>query len=400
MRLRLHWLLIAAAPALPGCDEGAPPAGGAATEIVASSSAPPPRPPAPSARPAAAAAPALEPIAATELARLFRELSEPDEYFFSDNFVSNETSLLQVAPLLERHVRKGGAYIGVGPEQNFSYIALVEPKLAFVVDIRRQNAMQHLLFKALFHEADDRAEFLALLLGRALTAPAEKNASIEALLAHVEKAPAEREQFERVHRRARDRITSDFGIALSKKDLETVERTHRAFFEDQLDLKFELHEQNGRKYPALRQLLSATDPNGEARGFLASDQAFALVKRLHEQNRIIPVVGDFAGTHALAAIARELRRRDLPVSAFYVSNVEQYVLEPDKWRRWVDNVAALPSDDKSVFIRCYLDQGRRHPRQLAGHRTATVLQRFDHFKWRQKKQSYTAFWTLANDGNL
>src|SRR5687767_11031486 len=55
---------------------------------------------------------------------LVQSLSERDRYYFSHNYVSNETSQLQVAPLLLERAGSGGAYLGVGPEQNFSYIAL------------------------------------------------------------------------------------------------------------------------------------------------------------------------------------------------------------------------------------------------------------------------------------
>jgi hypothetical protein len=344
----------------------------------------------------------LEPIPAPEFARLFRELSEPDRYFFSDNYVSNETSYLEVAPLLDRHARKGGAYLGVGPEQNLSYIALLEPKLAFIVDIRRQNALQHLLFKAIFHEAGGRAHFLALLFGRRFDPSTEppEGAGVQAVLDAVQRSEPDRGLFAATHQRLRARITAEFGIELSAGDREALERTQRVFFDQQAAIRFVLHEQNGRKYPPLSELLSARDPSGTERSFLATGRSFALLKSLHEKNRILPVVGDFAGDHALKAVAAELRRRDLPVSAFYVSNVEQYVIEPEKWRAYVANVLALPSDEQSLFIRCYLDQGRRHPRQPQGHRTATLLQRFDHFKWRQQKKSYTGFWELATDGNL
>jgi hypothetical protein len=50
-------------------------------------------------------------------------LSEPAGYFDTDNLISNERSYLQVLPDLGRRNVRGGAYIGVGPDQNFTYIA-------------------------------------------------------------------------------------------------------------------------------------------------------------------------------------------------------------------------------------------------------------------------------------
>ena len=78
------------------------------------------------------------------------QLSERGGYFDTDNLISNEKSYLHVIPALRDGGVTGGAYIGVGPDQNFSYIAQVRPAIAFIVDIRRDNLLLHLLFKALF----------------------------------------------------------------------------------------------------------------------------------------------------------------------------------------------------------------------------------------------------------
>jgi hypothetical protein len=42
----------------------------------------------------------------------------------------------------------------------------VKPKIAFIVDIRRQNLIEHLMYKALFELSADRAEFISRLLSR------------------------------------------------------------------------------------------------------------------------------------------------------------------------------------------------------------------------------------------
>src|SRR5262245_22984419 len=94
-----------------------------------------------------------------EFWQLSSSLSEPDGFFHSDNFVSNERSFQTVLAELSEGRRPGSAYIGVGPEQNFTYLLAVKPKIAFVVDIRRQNLIEHLMYKALFELSADRAEF-------------------------------------------------------------------------------------------------------------------------------------------------------------------------------------------------------------------------------------------------
>jgi hypothetical protein len=343
-------------------------------------------------------------LTAAELVRLSESLSEPDGPFFSENLISNETSQMHVAESLQRRGQRGAAYIGVGPEQNFSYIALLEPRLAFVVDIRRDNALLHWLYKVIFAEAQSRTHFLALLLGRDFdkTQDPGSGATIEQVLAVVERLTRSADAaFEQRHAIIVNRIAGDYGVRLTKRDRDAFFRMHRAFRKKGLDQRFSVLGNAGeRSYPPFRQLLSVTDAAGQPRSFLASEQSFLRVQRMQHENRVVPVVGDFAGPHALKAIAQELARRDLPVGVFYVSNVEQYLAEPGKWRRWVANVDALPSNERSVFVRTYLEQGRRHPRQQPGHRTTTVISLFDHFKWRQRTRGYRGFWEVVNDGLL
>ena len=101
-----------------------------------------------------------------EFWKLSTDLSEPNGYFRSDNFLSNETGFQWVIPELKRRIPPGGVYLGVGPEQNFTYISALKPAMAFIIDIRRGNLHEHLLYKALFEMSADRAEFLSRLFSR------------------------------------------------------------------------------------------------------------------------------------------------------------------------------------------------------------------------------------------
>lgn len=337
---------------------------------------------------------------AVDYASLVTSLSEPDGPFFSDNYVSNETSYLQVDELLAQKGELGGVYLGVGPEQNFTYIAETRPKLAFIVDIRRQNLVLHLLYRALFEGARTRAEMVATLIGRPYDEAGDPGAgaSIDQVLAHAEKKPADEAAFAAMHAKVRDKVESFFH--LNAADKKSLESTHRAFFKGGLELRFELKEQNGRKYPTLRELLAAKDQAGKATGFLASEDAFRFVQDLEKSGRVIPLVGDFAGDRALPGLAAYLAKEKLVVSAFYTSNVEQYLLEPALWAKWTRNVAALPLDDKSLFVRCYLDQGKKHPQEMKGHRTATVLTPIKDFLDRNQKKAFKDFFHVTTEGAL
>src|SRR5438132_4341902 len=87
--------------------------------------------------------------------KLVTDFSEPGGYFRSDNFVSNETMFQNVIPELKKTTKHEGVYMGVGTDQNFTYIVALQPKIAFIVDIRRQNMLHHLMYKALIELSED-----------------------------------------------------------------------------------------------------------------------------------------------------------------------------------------------------------------------------------------------------
>lgn len=404
MKFRCALLLLLAWPAL-GCLDDAPPVRSDATSGYASAT--------PSMADATTASsvgeatdaadvaqptpPALSPAA---FRKLVKDLSEPDAAFFSDNFISNETSYLQPAAALQRAASPGGVYLGVGPEQNFTYIALTRPARAYIVDIRRDNLVLHLLYKVIFEQARSRSEFLTLLTGRPYDAdvPVAADAAIEQVITHAERLPADEKSFQQIHERLRDLIEQDHGFDLSKRDRRSLRDAHRAFFRDGLDIRFKLKEKSYRKYPPLREILAARDPAEDERlGFLATESAFRTVQKLQRNNLVIPVVGNFGGDHALPALAKHLKREELRVATFYVSNVEQYLLQDGLWWKWTRNIEALPLADQAFFIRCYLDQGRAHPQQMKGHRTTTVLQRIADFKARNQDKPYRSMYKLSVD---
>src|SRR5205814_7988596 len=94
------------------------------------------------------------------------DLSEEGGYFRYENFLSNELGFQQVIPALRETTKMGGVYLGVGPEQNFTYISALQPKIAFIIDIRRQNMLEHSMYKVLFELSNDRPDFLSRLFAR------------------------------------------------------------------------------------------------------------------------------------------------------------------------------------------------------------------------------------------
>src|SRR5215470_13687047 len=174
-----------------------------------------------------------------QFAQLIEKFSEPNGYFDSDNLISNEASYLHVMGKLRQMKVSGGAYIGVGPDQNFSYIAQIRPSVVFITDIRRDNLLQHLFFKSLFALASNRLEYLCLLFGRPLPPDLKSwdSRSLQEIVAYLDKTPPKRELFEKTKAGVLSKAQS-FGVKLDSAELEAISRIHTAFFDAGPDLKF------------------------------------------------------------------------------------------------------------------------------------------------------------------
>jgi hypothetical protein len=323
-----------------------------------------------------------------EFGQLVARLSEPGGYFDSDNLVSNETSYLHVMPALRVLGVRGGAYLGVGPEQNFSYIAQIKPELAVLVDIRRDNMLLHLLLKAMFGVARNRMEFLTLLYGRPVPADLEMwtELPLEPILTYLSERPGDPQLHSRNHAMLMERVDR-YGVPLDSTDRATLRRFHDEFMVEGVEIRFTSRGRPARMgYPSAAQLYLATDLEGRQASYLATEDAFRAVRDLHRRDRIIPAVGDLSGPAAMASIAKYLREKHLQVSAFYVSNVEMYLFRQGSFPRFAENVKRLPSGRASVLIRSYFGRGRfgmdtvtDFPQVIPGHLSAQMMQPFQAF---------------------
>ena len=297
---------------------------------------------------------------------LASDLSEAGGTFRSDNLLSNESRLQFVIPDLIRAIRPGGAYLGVGPEQNFTYIAALQPSIAFIVDIRRGNFQLHLMYKALFELSGDRAEFVSRLFSRPRPASLAATATPSGIFDAFADVPADEASYDRNLSAIERQLTGVHGFELSNDDLRGIANVYHAFFAFGPAINYSSSETGtaGPGYrPTYADLMVATDAAGDERSYLATEAAFAAVKALQTRNLVVPVVGDFAGPKAVRAVGAWLKRHDATVSAFYVSNVEQYLRLERVWNSFCGNAARLPIDDSSTFIRA--GRGGRYSRGTA-----------------------------------
>jgi hypothetical protein len=346
-----------------------------------------------------------KPIPAAEFARIIRDFSEEGGYFRSDNFVSNETSYLHIVDKLKELGGTGGAYIGVGPEQNFTYIAKVRPRIAFIVDIRRQAIIQHLMYKAIFHLSATRAQYLSLLFSKPIVGSGPgPDASAEDLVRYFSKAPTDGAAFKRNLSLISDTITRNFQVPMGEDDRAMLEYVYSAFCDENLNLQYRSGGFSRFGYglrgswgyfPTLSGLILSTDLHGRLGNFLAGRNDYEFVRSLEESNRVIPIVGDFGGTKALASVAAYLKKNGYTVTVFYTSNVEQYLFSGGEFDSFAKNVALMPITENSLFIRAYPNMRAPHPAQIGNHRITTLLQRITVFLDDYRHGRYTDYWTLV-----
>jgi hypothetical protein len=338
----------------------------------------------------------LESLPAAEFSRLIRELSDDGGYFRSDNFTSNETAYLTVVDTLKRLGASGGAYLGVGPEQNFTYIAKIRPRIAFIVDIRRQAIIQHLMYKAVFHLSPDRVQFFSRLLSKPLPKDnwLKPDAPIAEIVAFFSQAATDEKTYAANLAAVRKTIEEEFQFPLSPEDLKSLDYVYKNFRDDGLDISYRMDDSRGGYFPTLKELILQTDLNNKLGNYLVSDDDYDFVRNMHRRNLIIPVVGDFAGKKALRAVGDYLRKNGFTVTAFYTSNVEQYLFQNEVFAGFVENVRTLPIDDRSLFIRSAT--GRfPHPARLPNHRASTLLQQIKLFLKDFDEGRYQSYFDLV-----
>ena len=287
-----------------------------------------------------------------EFWKLSSELSEPDGDFRSDNLLSNESYFQYVIPQLNELSKPGRVYMGVGPEQNFTYIAALKPKMVFILDIRRGNLNLQLMYKALFEMSSNRAEFVSRLFARKQPANIGSDSTVEEIFAAIANAPGSDEVYAENLSVMTDLLVKKHGFPLSEKDLGGIEWVYSNFHRFGTRINYGSSGRggfgNGVTYA---DLMTATDAQGVFRSYLASEENFNVLKSLEMKNLIVPVVGNFGGPKAIRAVGKYLKEKEGIVAAFYLSNVEQYLQQDGIWDDFCRNVGSLPLDASSTFIR-------------------------------------------------
>jgi hypothetical protein len=245
------------------------------------------------------------------------------------------------------------------------------------------------MYKALIELSADRAEFISRLFSKKRPAGLGPASTVEQLFAAFDEVETNQALYRANVRAIEDHLVKHHGFKLSADDLQQLEGIYWHFFWEGPGLRYTMSTGVpngfggrgsyfsrggfGGNFPSYEDLVQQADWDGRSRSYLASEDAFAFLKAFEERNLIVPVVGNFAGPKALRAVGKYVREHREVVTAFYVSNVEQYLFQDGIWPEFCRNVAVLPLDETSTFIRSVSSRmGYAGPMQWTDGR-ATVL---------------------------
>jgi len=281
--------------------------------------------------------------------KMITDYSEPGGSFQLEIITSNETSYQSVMPDLMRVAKPGGTYFGVGPEQNFTYVAALQPKIAFIFDIRRDMMLEHLMYKAVFEMSANRVEFVSNLFSRRTPSQLTDASSVQAIFQAFSRAPAETALAEALIKNILSRLKAGHGFTLSAADESRIRAIYFTFAREGV-----LNFSSSFMSPGYSGLMITTDRLGKNWSFLASRENYDRVRAMHQKNLIVPVVGDFGGPKALRMAGQYLRDHGAVLNVFYLSNVEDYI--GNVWTQYLRNIASFPMDSSSVLMRWHIGQ--------------------------------------------
>ncbi len=295
----------AATPATPA------PAPAPVTEPTPAAIAPAPTPTPPADPPPPSGATGLGKLSAEQRAQL---LAGPEDTLIKTpiHYVkSNEIRHDVYFPYVEG---KGGAYIGVGSDQNYTVMAVARSELVFLMDIDQSVVDLHRCYEALIEASADPT---TLFERWAPAGEADSVRIIEAMYAGLPEP--ERKRLVRLYRNARETVYIHLDHVIKRKR------------------------------------------DGKPTTWLSDPELYAHVRGLYEADRVRMMGGDLTGPNSLQTAAAAARALGLPVRVIYFSNAEEYF---DYSKQFIANISAQPGDEQSVVLRTIYSKQWVHADQL------------------------------------
>ncbi len=312
--------------------------------------------------------------------------------------VSNETDYQNISSYFNETGTDNSVYIGVGPDQNYTYISLCSPKLAFIVDYRPDNQLLHLLFKAIFALSYNRVDYLSLLFSKPIDkSKTSGNIGLSKLVEYFEYTDGDSQLFDKNLTRILKKIQS-FDNKLTLNEITKIRNIYSEFFQTHLNLRcrFPRKTSSGMPYPTYKDFLLSTDQNGYCHNFINNDNYFCYVKNKHEKNQILPITGDFSGLNTLSTIGSFCQKHNLLISTIYISNVEYRLLNDHLFESYMRNLKSLPINDRSIIIRTFYNRpGEIHPNCVGNNLFTTLAQYIKSFIKIYDEGRYKSYWDVG-----
>lgn len=258
--------------------------------------------------------------------------------------MSNELDFQRVFPSLPAGI-ENSAFLGVGPEQNYSYVSLLRPTVAFVIDRRRNNALLHVLYKVLFAACPDRMSFVCSLFGWPLGI-FDKGVYPKSLrdVPFLPQQPQARRAFLEI-------LDQHNPGWISPTDRLRLARLHETFvrFGPRITMATARGAPERKGRPTFADLMDATDSGGRQHSFLSSEENYSFVRDFSRRNALIPIVGDIAGP-CIGRIGEYLFAQGLVVTVFYISNVAVSLQANGTWPDFIRNLTTLPRHPAGLLV--------------------------------------------------
>lgn len=197
---------------------------------------------------------------------------------------------------------RGGAYIGVGSDQNLTFIAWAKSRFAFLMDYDPVVVWVNMINRALILASPTKEDFIALW---------------------------ETKNWKKAWKILRKEYKGH-------KDLKMIVQSHKQF-------AYRLRFHYLKRVKRWRKTWVPVDYS-----WLHTDKDYGYIRKMFQTNRIRVMKGDLLLNKSLRGIGNVCRKAGIPVRVVYLSNAEQFWHYPGHFRK---NFRNLPVDGKSILIR-------------------------------------------------
>lgn len=296
----------------------------------------------------------------------------------ADNLMTNEDSLASVMDQIRSESPPGTVFLGVGPDQNYTFIATARPIEAYLLDYRKKNQLLHLMHLALIAKSPNRIDYLENYWARrvkvGLISPPNDDHSktTEKLLLLFRRSELD-QQFlaQNIGDVMSELLNSQF---LDANEIEEVGRIQKRLAGPGPEARFLAL----KMYPTIASLISMKTRAGKPGHWLAGDDYYQEVRELCFQQKIYPVVGDWSGQLCLKKLAAHLNSTEKKVGLVYISDVEFFLLRGNRFSHYIENLARLPLHDEVRIVRTSTRE-IEHPERIQGSSSTSIVRPLKQF---------------------